>query len=67
MLLDAKRLQLCEHVVEIAVRRLVGAYVLSRVDRVEIHGQLFVACGKALVVDVREDERITSLWCCFKY
>jgi hypothetical protein len=33
--LDAERLELLDHVIEVAVRRLVGAYVFSRIDGVE--------------------------------
>ncbi len=53
--------QLREHVVEVARRRLVGADVLGGVDAVEGDAELFVAGREALVVDVGEDEEPVML------
>ena len=39
-LLDADRPELLQHLVEVPVRRLVGASILRRVDRVEIDAEI---------------------------
>ncbi len=57
-LMDPERLELSEHVLEIAARGLVRAAVLGRVDRIEFDLKLFVACREALVVDVRQNDQL---------
>ena len=56
-LADAEGLQLRQHVVEISIRWLVGAYVLGGVDRVERDTELLVAGCEALIVDIRQDHQ----------
>ena len=57
-LMDPERLELGEHVLEIAARGLVRAAVLGRVDRIEFDLKLFVARREALVVDVRQNDQL---------
>ncbi len=52
VLLNPERLELRQHVLEIAARRFVGTNVLGGVDRVEVDLQLLVAARKTLVVDI---------------
>ena len=55
-LLDPQRLELRQHIVEIAACRLIRAAVLGRIDRVERYLELLDRGCKTLVVDVRQDD-----------
>ncbi len=58
VLFDAAAREVRQHVFEVARRRLVGADVLGRVDRIERHPELLVAVGEALVVDVGQNDQL---------
>ncbi len=60
-LVDAAPLQMLEHILEIPRVRLVGADFLGGVNGIEFDTELFVTCGKAFSIDVRQNHQLVVL------